>query len=94
MKGKEDGCISKVSHEDSILCDRVLNAIQDEDEEEANDKLRDDEEKVERELIECENISSVFATKAGMVGIVDAHTRKEDPNPPDHESIYRAPAYC
>ena len=43
--------ICKIHHVDSILCDCILNAVESDDKEVANDKLGYDEEKVDRELI-------------------------------------------
>ena len=51
MEGVIEGGICKVHHKDSILCDCILNAVESDDKEVANDKLGYDEEKVDRKFI-------------------------------------------
>ena len=51
VEGVIEGGICKVHHKDSILCDCILNAVESDDKEVANDKLGYDEEKVDRKFI-------------------------------------------
>ena len=94
VEGVKESGISKIKQVDSILCDCVLNAVESKDEQVANDKLGDDEEKVDGEFMESKNVPSVFSTKACMVGVIDAHGWQKDPHPSDEVCIQRSTTNC
>ena len=50
------------------------------------------EHEVNGEFRECENISSIPPPKAGLISVVEAHTRDEHGHPADHEGIKAPPA--
>ena len=52
--------IRKINHKDFILRDCIRNAVDSDNKEVANDKLEDDEEKVDRELIKNQKVLPVY----------------------------------
>ena len=82
--------IDKIDHKYSILCDGVLNPIENTNKEIANDELRQDEVEVERELIECQNIRSSSPTYARVVGVTNAKCWNEIMNSPNEINIETA----
>ena len=74
--------------------DCILNAVESNDEDVANDKLGYDEEKVDRKLIKNKKILPVFPAQASMVCVTEANGGEEDPHSSDEVCVQRSKANC
>ena len=90
---KEDG-ISEPDFVDSILGNCVLNPIQNEHNNVANEVLGDDEEEGNIHFTECENVPPGFSTDTSVVVIIEAERRNEDPNSSHKECMQEGRDEC
>ena len=90
---KEDG-ISEPDFVDSILGNCVLNPIQNEHNNVANEVLGDDEEEGNIHFTECENVPPGFSTDTSVVVIIEAERRNKVPNSSHKECMQEGRDEC
>ena len=90
---KEDG-ISEPDFVDSILGNCVLNPIQNEHNNVANEVLGDDEEEGNIHFTECENVPPGFSTDTCVVVIIEAERRNKVPNSSHKECMHEGRDEC